>query len=359
MADAARTPQEYRAAIDRLLSALGDPATRAELDPGKGDSPTAPPKDADPVHLESGVLRVDATRVAITRARDRGAYEELVKEIRTSMPQSKGIVFDLRKPPDPEDADEFGYWLGVFEDAFLTDALHGTVSLATRRYRIHNGYPPQSGGTSGGYSSVFAYAVPRSVVGEGASQTPRLAVLVSEQTAGGLELAVGLQSAGLARIVLEGNRSEALGATMHTMLLPEGVRGRMRTSELVSPDGSVGVEPDIVAGPGGSGEDAALERALGVIRDWPQRAPPEGGPPRAQPPLPGVDDPYPQMTFPSREYRLLALFRFWNVIDLFYPYKALLDQPWADRNMHHQYEERDQRWQPSVFDCVERWCRHA
>jgi C-terminal processing protease CtpA/Prc len=36
------------------------------------------------------------------------------------------------------------------------------------------------------------------------------------------------------------------------------------------------------------------------------------------------------MTFPSREYRLLALFRFWNVIDLFYPYKALLDQPWAD-----------------------------
>jgi C-terminal processing protease CtpA/Prc len=34
------------------------------------------------------------------------------------------------------------------------------------------------------------------------------------------------------------------------------------------------------------------------------------------------------MVYPSREYRLLALFRFWNVIHFFYPYKSLLDQDW-------------------------------
>ena len=35
------------------------------------------------------------------------------------------------------------------------------------------------------------------------------------------------------------------------------------------------------------------------------------------------------MSFPSEEYRLLALFRFWNVINYFYPYKDLLDTSWS------------------------------
>jgi C-terminal processing protease CtpA/Prc len=34
------------------------------------------------------------------------------------------------------------------------------------------------------------------------------------------------------------------------------------------------------------------------------------------------------MLAPDRAYRLLALVRFWNVIDRFYPYKRLLDRPW-------------------------------
>jgi C-terminal processing protease CtpA/Prc len=35
------------------------------------------------------------------------------------------------------------------------------------------------------------------------------------------------------------------------------------------------------------------------------------------------------MSFPTEEYRLLALFRFWNVINYFYPYKRLTDRPWS------------------------------
>ena len=41
-----------------------------------------------------------------------------------------------------------------------------------------------------------------------------------------------------------------------------------------------------------------------------------------------VDEAYPEMRYPTEEYRLLALFRFWNVIEHFFPYKDLLDQPW-------------------------------
>lgn len=41
-----------------------------------------------------------------------------------------------------------------------------------------------------------------------------------------------------------------------------------------------------------------------------------------------LDEEYAKMTFPSREYRFLALFRFWNAIQYFYPYRDLLDEPW-------------------------------
>jgi hypothetical protein len=34
------------------------------------------------------------------------------------------------------------------------------------------------------------------------------------------------------------------------------------------------------------------------------------------------------MEFPTTEYRLLGLFRFWNIINYFYPYKNLIDEPW-------------------------------
>ncbi|MDH6254173.1 carboxyl-terminal processing protease [Chryseobacterium sp. H1D6B] len=37
---------------------------------------------------------------------------------------------------------------------------------------------------------------------------------------------------------------------------------------------------------------------------------------------------YPDMKMPDRNYRLLGLFRFWNVINYYYPYKYATDKPW-------------------------------
>src|SRR6185369_2878197 len=40
------------------------------------------------------------------------------------------------------------------------------------------------------------------------------------------------------------------------------------------------------------------------------------------------EDPRPQPTYPAVEVRLLALFRFWNVIEYFSPYKYAIDEDW-------------------------------
>lgn len=36
------------------------------------------------------------------------------------------------------------------------------------------------------------------------------------------------------------------------------------------------------------------------------------------------------MEFPDKEYRLLALFRLWNVVNYFFPYKNLTGSNWND-----------------------------
>jgi C-terminal processing protease CtpA/Prc len=40
------------------------------------------------------------------------------------------------------------------------------------------------------------------------------------------------------------------------------------------------------------------------------------------------ENPYPSMTEPNEEYRLLALFRYWNMINYFFPYKDTIGRPW-------------------------------
>jgi len=40
------------------------------------------------------------------------------------------------------------------------------------------------------------------------------------------------------------------------------------------------------------------------------------------------EKPYKEMLYPDVNYRLLALFRFWNVINYYYPYKYAIGKPW-------------------------------
>ena len=42
------------------------------------------------------------------------------------------------------------------------------------------------------------------------------------------------------------------------------------------------------------------------------------------------EEPYDDMTDPDCGYRLLAAFRFWNMVEYFFPYKHLTDKPWSD-----------------------------
>jgi len=45
-------------------------------------------------------------------------------------------------------------------------------------------------------------------------------------------------------------------------------------------------------------------------------------------PLPGDEPLYPQMKFPDSGFQILAIYRFWNLIEYWFPYRDLIDEDW-------------------------------
>jgi C-terminal processing protease CtpA/Prc len=150
------------------------------------------------------------------------------------------------------------------------------------------------------------------------------AIFIMNENSEASQLAIALQGSGRGAIVVEGRASD-LGAVQTARLeLGEGVTARVRMTELLSQDGSVGITPDALV-PAGADEEA-LARALALARDF---QPSHSVRPRA--PASGViqdENSYPGLRYPSREYRLLGAIRVWNVFRYFFAYQSLTGEDW-------------------------------
>ena len=250
-------------------------------------------------------------------ARAKAMWEEIAR--------GKGVVLDCRFGELPVTMMD-SYYLSVYLADALQRLVQGSVVLGTERYRLHNGYPTQRGGSSGGYWSAFLTRTPDAIAGA-SKEKHSLAVLIDEKTTDLLPVLSGLQAIG-AKIVSIGQRSDSSGGQVHQMTLPDGVRARVRVTEFVHPSGNHGFQPDVELTVEAAVGNAAIAAAITAL-DAPAsaRAPVE---PKAAAVMvqEQADRAYPQMSFPAQEYRLLALFRYWNVINFFYPYKHLTDAPW-------------------------------
>jgi hypothetical protein len=308
---AARSPAEYRNAVNGMLAALGDPSTRAEL-----------ATRAEP----DGALLIDAVSLARIGARDDDALGRHFARIAPALGTAQVVGLDLRGAElgADEDAEAVSYRLTSGLGEILVQLLDTTLVLGSVRTRVHSGFAPQVGETSGGYYSSLATTGPRVLAGRNGNRTPPIAVLVNSRTAELAEFLAGLRSSGRAVVVQEGGSAAEIGAYVYSLALPDSVRVWMRTGETIAPDGTAGFAADTVI----TGADGALWRsALALARSG--RRPAHTARTGAVAMTPQRDDAYAAMQFPSFEYRLLALFRYWNTIEHFFPYKHLLDRPWA------------------------------
>ncbi len=321
--NAAKTPAEYAQAVDGMLKALGDTATYAEMSSGNAVSDTAaravPP---DPLSMDGNVLVIDIVGAARTIALANDKQAELVRRANEMSTKAATVVLDMRGEVKPEE--DASWFLDIFLKSVIPGLFDKPIQLASSRYRIHNGYPPQTGSTSGGYFSGMTTDTPEFIAGRRTASAVRVVVLMGE-TETEPRLVSGLQASG-AFLVRDGQPKRAGGANPFLTKLPDNVVARMRTVELVGPTGGIGLEPDAVAAQG-----KALEVARRLISENSFESLRRSSNAATSVSLTGQrDKTYPEMEFPPTEYRLLALFRFWHVIDRFFPYKHLIDKPWDE-----------------------------
>jgi C-terminal processing protease CtpA/Prc len=324
--EAAKDETEFRAAVQAMLDRLGDPATRvARKTP---QPPVDQPKRGDkevkdrPLFswVEDDVLAIHLDHSPpLSKLMDPKARETLL----AALEKASGVIVDLRGE------DEMG--VGGFVLGWVYPLLPPReVRALAQRYLVHSGYQPQTGMSSGGYCSAFQTTLPQVFQAAPGDKGKRTVFLVVEQTEIP-PIALALQDAGEAFLVAQGKAADALGSGQRVVPLTEEYEVRIRTTELIGRSGLVQVQPDVeVPGDAERGtKGPAFQKALSLLRDAP-KAKKAAKTPDAAPP-PGVwrpDKKYESMTYPEREYRLLALFRFWNVMHYFYPYKDLLDQDW-------------------------------
>lgn len=336
LVNSAKTPEEYKSAVNYLLASLNDKNTFAENLSTNSIQPPQITENRELVRLETGVLIIEAGQIARLSVKDNSKYRENAVKIEQNYPQAKAVIIDLRVPF--YEADEDIESIGLFADEFLRNALAKMIDkdvvLGTIRYRMHNGFEPQTGGTSGGYYSGFITDTPLQITGQNKNKTLPMAAIVNDNSPSVVHVLSGLQSVGAALIVQEGNLTKEPGVPTYTINLPDDIKVRMRTAEVVNADGGIGFQPDSVITKNESGRDWALAKALEIVNQ--NNFKHASKTTSANLSMRNFKDkPYPEMEFPNMEYRLLALFRFWNVINYFYPYKDLIGEPWD--NILHRY----------------------
>jgi C-terminal processing protease CtpA/Prc len=324
--NAARSPDDYSAAIAGMLAELRDPATLVLNADRKSPSPT-PPVEKHPFSrmTADNILVVDMTNYSDFQ--DYVGTNEKLSALKKEIPKAQAIVFDLR-PSTPPTEDEQGAATASIGMSAIAGMLTSSPVLAPgERRRMHVGYAPQDGSTSGDYSSGFyTQGQQATKPASGAKDIP--VVFLLSPHADLPEMALSFQAAGKGAIVVEGEADDSLAVTTEVVHLADDVRAQIRLGELVYEDGTGGFSPNLKVAPSSltGDQNPALQAALQLARSG-KFAPPNRTR-LSERTSPARDKTYEDMQYPPPEYRVLAAFRLWAVIDYFFPYKEFIGEDW-------------------------------
>lgn len=321
---AAKDSAAYSLALDHLLSSLGDPVTSVVAGGNSSTSKFSTGEKHPLWHFtEDSVLVV--TLHNYYDLTDWNYAVEKFSKIAKMVPASKGVLFDWRAEISNPDA----AW--AIDYCFTTTGLASkltNVSLQSpgQRARMHDGFAPEEGSTSGGYYSAFyVQDAQRFAPVVGAKSIP-VVFLISEKTPLP-PVAMALQAAGKGGIIATGKVTDAALAQSISMDMGEGVTARFRISEVLTTSGSTGVPVNLSLPENTTGE-AATAAALQFMKKGDFSLPPSTLPP----PMVGTsfNRKYPSAAYPSLGYRMLAAAKTWSVIHYFFAYKELMEHNWNE-----------------------------
>lgn len=315
---AARSTAEYSVAIQGMLDALGDPATHVVSKPPA--APAVAKKEPDPRWEWADDRTLVVTIHDYSDLTDFEGASSKLQAVGKELPKARAVLFDLRSSASVA-GDQPGMLSFVFDFSGLPNALTAVPLVGPgQRFRLHVGFVPAEGSTSGGYYSAFSVRDGQRFPAGPSVQERPVGFLINRWS----ELppiALALQAAGKAFLAAEGTVTDAAAAATYGMRLEDDVRAQLRSGELVHADGSSGLRVDALVS-----ANRAREEALALLGHPPAGAPPGTAPSARGAPQP--DKAYADMKYPSPAYRLLAVFRIWTVGRYFFPYRDLIGEDW-------------------------------
>ena len=328
---AAADSNAYADAVAAMMDTLNDPASRIRHRPA--DPPAAsttadteaPGAEPQP-RIER---RGDIVVLHMTDYQQLADYSRVMATLQQQVPilrDAGGVVVDLRQ----QVAGPGRFAVELFFRGAGPALTVTPVSPPAVRTVVHSGYVPQTGSSSGGYSSSLELSIPPVIQPAPGVRPKRVAFVVNGSSAiPGVALA--LQRGGDGLLVSEGPVDDTSIAPAITVDMGEGISATVRTGDVVH-GGRPGVHADITipaAPPRDATADPAMAAAMAFVSGGPRPdiAPPttEAG---ATTPVWRADRAYADALYPSVEHRVLAVYRLWGIVDLFFPYKHLMSRDW-------------------------------
>lgn len=307
--EAAKDRAAYAAAVQDMLEELRDPATRVLRPDEQKEAAQKAPTLREPRGWEGKDVLVLDLRTGQNPA---GLSADLGK--------AKAVIVDLRA----RGVEERTTWAmsRVLGDV-LPFLLSQELDVPGERSVYQSGYRPQSMSSSGGYAMSFLTTAGERISPRGEGKARPVIFLLDDKSSVDPRV-LTMKAAGLAQLVSEGRLDDGAVVGTTKVELGAGLTASVRLSELGMP---LRVDAVLPRRARSEGKDETLQKALELAKK-----PAKKGKAREAAELPPArwqpDNAYADMLYPKREYRLLALFRMWNVIQLFYPYKHLLDRDW-------------------------------
>jgi C-terminal processing protease CtpA/Prc len=327
--DAARNGAEYSAAVEGMLNELGDSVTHVLDVSVLAPANPSPSAERQPTFQKNadGTLVVAMTNYADLE--DFAGTNRKLEALRKELPTTRAVVFDLRPAVIPSETEQGSASYVIAKSGLAEELTTVSLDVPGERRRMHVGYAPQSGTTGGGYSSGFYLQGRQPIKPESGAKDIPIVFLIGPH-ADLPDMALGLQASGKGAIVSEGSFNEEVAVSTQIVELPDGVRAQIRLGELVYGDGTSGFAPNLtVPASGEKGEqNPALQSAIQLAKTGKFSTPSRAR--LVEQATPARDKTYADMEYPPAEYRLLAAFRLWAVINYFYPYKDLMGEDWNE-----------------------------
>jgi C-terminal processing protease CtpA/Prc len=297
---AVKSDEEFVAALNQMLGALHDPATRI---PARGE-------------FAGGMARIvpafvehDGVTVVTYQSGDQMQAMQASQGMAGRLRGKGAVVFDLR---------------GMRTANFVMPSalpVSKTCAGPDVAMRFHSGYEPENRFGSGGYRSTWNIEDGvRLAAGTGGIR----AVFLVDHATTIPAVALTMQNCGEGAIMAEEPLSPAqAGANQGTPVLGR-VYAFVRTTELVYPDGTTGIGANAVIPQRGAD---ALHAAEEMARSgkWPA---PQDRPKRTAAPARFSEKSYADDRYPAAPRRMLAAARVWGVFQMFHPYRHLYGEDW-------------------------------